>query len=321
MVKLVKSRKENADLLSTIQGEFTMTEQINFDKHPRLPYSIGTGIPKHGDAEIEGYLQSLRIQGFCVIERVIPKGEVTAARDNLLKGRELLLKDRELERRKRIQLEHQRNPEAEIDDSFKRLDHWRADPVRPPLPPQAEICDIARCEVFAEYLAAPRVLKVARSILDPHIRIVQTEVNKSSRPAKKPISEEQLRRRGWHSDWPHDLTAYGPNDEQPWKHCGAVAQPFPGVCMALSTVWYLGPEDVTPFNGGTCVVPGSHKDPRNPRGPDDGIDESAPITGELQVSAPAGSVYIQDTRVWHSLWFSAPECQTRVSLRTMVVVG
>ena len=129
-----------------------MTEQINFDKHPRLPYSIGTGIPKHGDAEIEGYLQSLRIQGFCVIERVIPEGEVTVARDNLLKGREL-------ERRKRIQLEHQRNPEAEIDDSFKRLDHWRADPVRPPLPPQAEICDIARCEVFAEYLAAPRVLK------------------------------------------------------------------------------------------------------------------------------------------------------------------
>ena len=307
MVKLVKSRKENADLLSTIQGEFTMTEQINFDKHPRLPYSIGTGIPKHGDAEIEGYLQSLRIQGFCVIERVIPKGEVTAARDNLLKGREL-------ERRKRIQLEHQRNPEAEIDDSFKRLDHWRADPVRPPLPPQAEICDIARCEVFAEYLAAPRVLKVARSILDPHIRIVQTEVNKSSRPAKKPISEEQLRRRGWHSDWPHDLTAYGPNDEQPWKHCGAVAQPFPDVCMALSTVWYLGPEDVTPFNGGTWVVPGSHKDPRNPRGPDDGIDQSAPIPGELQVSAPAGSVYIQDTRVWHSGALNQSECE-----RTAVV--
>jgi hypothetical protein len=306
MVKLVKSRKENADLLSTIQGEFTMTEQINFDKHPRLPYSIGTGIPKHGDAEIEGYLQSLRIQGFCVIERVIPKGEVTAARDNLLKGRELLLKDRELE--------HQRNPEAEIDDSLKRLDHWRADPVRPPLPPQAEICDTARCEVFAEYLAAPRVLKVARSILDPHIRIVQTEVNKSSRPAKKPISEEQLQRRGWHSDWPHDLTAYGPNDEQPWKHCGAVAQPFPDVCMALSTVWYLGPEDVTPFNGGTWVVPGSHKDPRNPRGPDDGIDQSAPIPGELQVSAPAGSVYIQDTRVWHSGALNQSECE-----RTAVV--
>ena len=70
--------------------------------------------------------------------------------------------------------------------------------------------------------------------------------------------------------------------------------------MALSTVWYLGPEDVTPYNGGTWVVPGSHKDPRNPRGPDDGIDERAPIPGEFQISAPAGSVFMQDTRLWHS---------------------
>ena len=277
-----------------------MTEQTNLDQRPRLPYSIGTGIPKQGEAEIEGYLQSLRIQGFCVIERVIPQDEVAAARDNVLRGRQLLLKDRQQERRQRIELERQRNPQAEIDDSPQRLDNWRADPAAPPLPPQAEICDIARCEVFAEYLAAPRVLQVARAILDPHIRILQTEVNKSSRPSAKPISTEQLRSRGWHSDWPHDLTAYGPNEEQPWKHCGAVAQPFPDLCMALSTVWYLGPEDVTPFNGGTWVVPGSHKDPRNPLGPEDGIDSSAPIPGELQVSAPAGSVFMQDTRLWHS---------------------
>ncbi|MEC8988499.1 MAG: phytanoyl-CoA dioxygenase family protein, partial [Verrucomicrobiota bacterium] len=84
--------------------------------------------------------------------------------------------------------------------------------------------------------------------------------------------------------------------------------------MALSTVWYLGPENVTPFNGGTWVVPGSHKDPRNPRGPDDGIDQSARIPGELQVSAPAGSVYIQDTRVWHSGALNQSECE-----RTAVV--
>ena len=68
--------------------------------------------------------------------------------------------------------------------------------------------------------------------------------------------------------------------------------------MALSTIWYLGPEDVAPYNGGTWVVSGSHKDPR---GPDDGIDERAPIPGEFQISAPAGSVLMQDTRVWHSV--------------------
>ncbi|HIG54338.1 MAG TPA: hypothetical protein EYQ18_10235 [Candidatus Handelsmanbacteria bacterium] len=267
-----------------------MSELPNLDGRRGLPYSIGTGIPKGGDEEIEGYLQSLRVQGFCVVERVIPEDQVNTVRASVHEGRRLLQQDREAERSKRIELERQRNPDAEIGDG----------PVRPPMAPDAELCDIARNETFAEYLAESRVLRVAKAMLDTHVRILQTEVNKSSRPAGEALSEEQLRRRGWHSDWPHDLTAYGPSSEEPWKHCGAVAQPFPDVCMALSTVWYLGPQDVTPYNGGTWIVPGSHKDPRNPRGPDDGIDEQASIPGEFQISAPAGSVFMQDTRIWHS---------------------
>ena len=277
-----------------------MTNGSNIDERLRVPYSIGTGVPAGGDAEIAGYLQSLRVQGFCVIERVIPEDQVGVVRDSVHKGRELLQHDREAERRKRIELERHRDPTVEIDDSPERFERWRSDPVRPPHEPHTELCDIARNETFAEYLAEPRVLRVAKAMLDTHVRILQTEVNKSSRPVEQPLSDEQLRHRSWHSDWPHDLTAYGPSSEEPWKHCGAVAQPFPDVCMALSSVWYLGPEDVTPFNGGTWIVPGSHKDPRNPRGPDDGIDQHAPIPGEFQVSAPAGSVFMQDTRIWHS---------------------
>ena len=41
------------------------------------------------------------------------------------------------------------------------------------------------------------------------------------------------------------------------------------------------------------VVPGSFKDTRNPFGPDDAIVRSAPIPGELQVTADAGSVFMQ----------------------------
>ncbi len=275
-----------------------MSKHVHLDERLQAPYSIGTGIPKGGDAEIEGYLQSLRIQGFCVIERVIPQDQVTQVRESVHRGRQLLQQDRQAEHKKRLELEHQRNPDIEISSDAEQLNG--RSPLRPPLPPHTELCDIARNETFAEYLAESRVLRVAKAMLDPHVRIMQTEVNKSSRPAGEKLSEQQLRRRGWHSDWPHDLTAYGPNSEAPWKHCGAVAQPFPDVCMALSTVWYLGPEDVTPYNGGTWIVPGSHKDPRNPRGPDDGIDERAPIPGEFQVSAPAGSVFMQDTRIWHS---------------------
>jgi len=262
----------------------------NLDDRLRLPYSIGTGIPKGGDGEIEGYLQSLRIQGFCVVEKVIPEDQVSTVRESVHHGRLLLKQDREAEQNKRLEQERRRNPDTPIGSG----------PVRPPMAPDAELCDIARNQTFAEHLTEPRVLRVAKAMLDTHVRILQTEVNKSSKPADEALSKEQLLHRGWHSDWPHDLTAYNPTSEEPWKHCGAIAQPFPDVCMALSTIWYLGPEDVTPYNGGTWVVPGSHKDPRNPRGPDDGINERAPIPGEFQISAPAGSVFMQDTRIWHS---------------------
>ena len=102
--------------------------------------------------------------------------------------------------------------------------------------------------------------------------------------------------REWHTDWPHDLSAYGRND--PGINAGCIRQPFPDVTMCLVMIWYL--TDVDENSGGTWVVPGSHRDKRNPRGPHDGITVTAPIPGEIQVSAPAGSVYIQDSRSWHA---------------------
>ena len=48
------------------------------------------------------------------------------------------------------------------------------------------------------------------------------------------------------------------------------------------------------------VLPGSHRDPRNPRGPNDHINSEKPIPGEFQIAAPAGSVLVQDTRADHS---------------------
>ena len=70
-----------------------MTSQLNLDERLKRPYSIGTGIPKGGDAEIEGYLESLRVQGFCLIERVIPKESVNDVRESVILGRQLLEKD------------------------------------------------------------------------------------------------------------------------------------------------------------------------------------------------------------------------------------
>ena len=114
------------------------------------------------------------------------------------------------------------------------------------------INEIAFNRRFANCLIEPRVLAVARAMLDTHLRIAQTETHKG-RPAQS--GSENFR--AWHSDWPHDLSSYGPSHAEPWRHCGAVRQPFPDVCMALSTVWYLGPDDVGQHNGGTWIVPRS----------------------------------------------------------------
>ena len=62
--------------------------------------------------------------------------------------------------------------------------------------------------------------------------------------------------------------------------------------MCLVLIWYFN--DIDEKSGGTWVLPGSHKDQRNPRGPSDKIVLTAPIPGEFQIKAKAGSVFIQD---------------------------
>ena len=100
--------------------------------------------------------------------------------------------------------------------------------------------EIAHFPEFSKYIADERLLTVVQNVLDPHSRVYQVEFGKTVPGGAKDNSS-----RSWHTDPPHDLS-YGP---------GAVAQPFPDVCMSLVTVWYL--VDVDHTNGGTWVLPGS----------------------------------------------------------------
>ena len=100
---------------------------------------------------------------------------------------------------------------------------------------------IAHYPGLAPYLADPRVLGIAKAMMDPHVRIAQLELPKTNQPATPERLEEGWEsRRGYHSDWPHDINHVAG---------GHVAQPFPDVTMAISTVWYL--VDVGPENGST----------------------------------------------------------------------
>lgn len=63
---------------------------------------------------------------------------------------------------------------------------------------------------------------------------------------------------------------------------------FPAACNLL---WCL--DEFSPENGGTCIVPGSHR-----WHPDYQV-KPPPRELTVQVSAPAGSVFAWDGRVWH----------------------
>eukprot|EP01051_Picozoa_sp_SAG22_P002258 SAG22_NODE_99_length_20560_cov_128.669029_23_plen_1058_part_00 len=157
--------------------------------------------------------------------------------------------------------------------------------------PDRSRSQISYIPLFAQHVAHPALLEAARAVFhDAHVRVAEVEFMGKCLSGKSKAAAGGRTHRGYHSDWPHDPGSGG--------HVGAVSQPAPDVCMSLSTVWYL--TDVDAESGGTWAVPCSSRDRRNPRGPDDCLDDSAPFLTELQVSAPAGSVFIQDSRNWHS---------------------
>ena len=58
--------------------------------------------------------------------------------------------------------------------------------------------------------------------------------------------------------------------------------------------------DFNATTGGTLVLPGSHRCQTNPSG-GDLFDREAPHPSEVQICAPAGSVMLFDSRLWHSV--------------------
>jgi ectoine hydroxylase-related dioxygenase (phytanoyl-CoA dioxygenase family) len=143
---------------------------------------------------------------------------------------------------------------------------------------------VAYVPELAPYLGNENVLSIARGALDPKIRIAQIEFK------TRPPNDDKSDFRSRHTDWPHDLYDR--------DRAGRIRQPFPDITMCLSTLWMLSPFSAE--NGGTWIVPKSHKNVRNPRGENDGMNEFSKLTGEIQIEAPAGSVLIMDTRIWHS---------------------
>lgn len=131
---------------------------------------------------------------------------------------------------------------------------------------------------FAEFLADERLLSLVTRVLGRHVRISFTSAI---------INEPGNARGEWHADWPFNQ-----------KNAGHVPAPYPDVAMHLTTLWMLSPFEAA--NGGTLIVPGSHRHATNPTAPAGRIDPQAPFPGETNATGPAGSVLVMDSRLWHA---------------------
>lgn len=130
---------------------------------------------------------------------------------------------------------------------------------------------------FAPYLADQRVLTLAERLLGPNFRVSFTSAL---------INEPGKQRTNWHADWPFNQ-----------DNACHVPAPYPDRVMHLTALIMLSP--FTEANGGTLLVPGSHRASSNPTDPGLGIDPTLPHPTEYRVTGRAGSLLLFDSRLWH----------------------
>ena len=241
--------------------------------------------------------------GFCVIDNVVPQKKIKNIRGEILSANKKIYQN--IQQIKKI-IKNKKFTENALLRNRKIQLRSVGIYGRPSKPPN----DIIWMPEYAKYLAHNKVVSCAKNILDDQIRIAQLHPRViSTSPFKEKeiilrndhlglprIDHGPATARDWHTDWPHDPSAYGGGN--PNENIGFIRRPFPDITMCLVMVWYFN--DVNDQTGGTWVVPKSHKDPRTPRGPADNIVLTAPIPGEMQIKAKAGSVFVQDSRLWHS---------------------
>ena len=242
---------------------------------------------------LEGCVNSLARYGFCVVDNVIPRDQICDLKQEAEKAEKLV------EKNSRQVVNGLK--EGKSLDELAKTPGIELRPVRRVGYSPKIVNDIVWLPKYAKFLAHPSVTSIARAVLDDHLKIAQLHLRHIAAASEDGdpggffgMGRSDLR--DWHTVWPHDLMSYGAGNPQ--TNVGSVRQPFPDVTLGLTMIWFL--TDVDEDSGATYVVPGSHRDLRNPRGPNDGMSVTSPVSGDMQVTAKAGSVFIQDSRLWHA---------------------
>ncbi len=205
---------------------------------------------------VETIVSHIRLDGFYVIEGVIPPERVDSVKESVLR---VHIREEDINQRRQQEIREKGHRVGAQGVSFSTA-------------------LINSTQEFSAYLTDSRVLGVAEAFFGPDVRVSST-----GGIVTNPGNERGY----WHADWPYNQT-----------NSARVPSPYPDVVMHLSTIWML-----TPFNaenGGTLLVPGSHRSNNNPSG-DNGVDRDAPYPTEISATGDPGSVLIYDSRLWHTV--------------------
>ena len=126
----------------------------------------------------------------------------------------------------------------------------------------------------ASYLADHRITATLDALFGPYYR-VSTVGGLVNWPGAE--------RGYWHSDWPFNQTV-----------ASHIPAPYPDAVIHMSSLFMLSSFDAE--NGGTLIVPGSHRSPDNPSGKN-GVDRDAVHLKELNVTGRPGDVFLYDSRL------------------------
>lgn len=139
---------------------------------------------------------------------------------------------------------------------------------------------INHTQAFAPWLNDDRIAAVTQAFFGDWTRITCTDCV---------INHPGCGRGYWHADWPYNQT-----------NASHIPVPYPDALLHLSSIWMM--TDFTPENGGTLLVPGSHRYEGNPSADNlGGIDRDAPYPTEFHAVGSAGSVLLYDSRMWHAV--------------------
>jgi ectoine hydroxylase-related dioxygenase (phytanoyl-CoA dioxygenase family) len=207
---------------------------------------------------LDSTLQRLSVNGFDVLEGIIPPSTVSTVRDEIVA----------------IQAKNHAANEEALKQTRARGHRIGAQGVGS----LRQVINHTQC--FAPYLAAPTLMELTQRLFGPYVRISCTDCV---------VTHPGNERGYWHADWPYNAT-----------NASHIPAPYPDALLHLSSLWMLTDFDAT--NGGTFVVPGSHRSLENPAADTmKHIDRDAPQPTEMQVKGTAGSVLVYDSRMWHAV--------------------